>query len=302
MALADLTELRGLLGALGLSDRATGVETAAARRIDRARRIAGEDDALAVLLHIRIRNRNCGEQGLRVRVVRLGVQALPIGELDHLAEVHDGHAVGDVLHDGQVVGDEQISGSVLLLQVLQQVQDLSLDGNVQGGNRLVADDELRAQDERASDADALTLTAGELVRVAVDVLGIEADHVKQLANALDTLLGSADAVNDHRLGDDLTDGHTGVQGCIGILEDELHLSAHGLELLLVHLGDVATLEVNLAGGRRIEVHDGATGGGLTATGLTDQAERLASTNLEGKVVDSGDDLLGELTTLSLIHI
>ena len=129
------------------------------------------------------------------------------------------------LHDGQVVGDEQISGSVLLLQVLQQVQDLGLDGNVQGGNRLVADDELRAQDERASDADALTLTAGELVRVAVDAPGIEADNVKQLANALDTLLGSADAVNDHRLRDDLTDGHTGVQGCIGILEDELHLGA-----------------------------------------------------------------------------
>ena len=48
-----------------------------------------------------------------------------------------------------------------------------------------------------------------------------------------------------------------------------------------------------------QVHDGATGGGLTATGLTDQAERLASTNLEGKVVDSGDDLLGASVDVSL---
>jgi hypothetical protein len=56
------------------------------------------------------------------------------------------------------------------LQVHQQVDDLRLDGHVERADRLVADDQLRLEHQRARDADALALAAGELVRVAVDVL------------------------------------------------------------------------------------------------------------------------------------
>ncbi len=48
-----------------------------------------------------------------------------------------------------------------------------------GGDRFVGHDQLRVQRERAGDADALALTAGELVRVAVVVLGVETDHRQQ---------------------------------------------------------------------------------------------------------------------------
>ena len=90
--------------------------------------------------------------------------------------------VADVLDDGEVVGDEQVGQAELLLEVVEQVQHLALDRHVEGGDRLVADDELRVERERPGDPDALALAAGELVRVAVDVALVEPDPGQQLAD------------------------------------------------------------------------------------------------------------------------
>ena len=64
------------------------------------------------------------------------------------------------------------------LQVLQQVDDLRLDRDVQRRDRLVADDEVRVQRERAGDADPLALAAGELVRVAVAASRGQPDYAR----------------------------------------------------------------------------------------------------------------------------
>ena len=74
--------------------------------------------------------------------------------------------IGDVADDRQVVGDEQVGEIELLLERLEQVDDLRLDRDVERRHRLVGDDEVRVDRERAGDADALALTAGELVRIA----------------------------------------------------------------------------------------------------------------------------------------
>ena len=66
----------------------------------------------------------------------------------------------------QIMRDEQVGKSQLLLQFLKGVDDLRLDGNIQGGDRLVADDELGVDRQGARDADALALPAGKLMRVA----------------------------------------------------------------------------------------------------------------------------------------
>ena len=93
------------------------------------------------------------------------------------------HAVGDVAHDVQVVRDEDVGEPELALQVLEQVEDLRLHRDVERRDRLVADDQLRVDRERAGDADALALAAGELVREAVVVLRVEADDLEQLLDA-----------------------------------------------------------------------------------------------------------------------
>ena len=110
--------------------------------------------------------------------------------LDDLAEIHDRDAVGDVLHHREVVGDEDVGEAEAALQVLQQVDDLRLDRDVERRDRLVADDEARLDGERAGDADALALAAGEFVRVAPRMVRREADEAQQL---LDPRRGAAPA-------------------------------------------------------------------------------------------------------------
>ena len=114
-----------------------------------------------------LQRRHRRDQRLRVRMQRRGVDRALVGDLHDLAEIHHGDAVGDVLHHAEVVRDEQEGQAKLALQILQQVDDLRLHRNVERGDRLVADDEARAQHQRAGDADALPLAAGEFVRETV---------------------------------------------------------------------------------------------------------------------------------------
>ena len=111
-----------------------------------------------------------------------------VRQLDQLADVHHRHPVADVLDHAQVVGDEQVGQAELLLQVLQQVEDLRLDRDVQRRDRLVADDQLRVQRQRAGDADALPLAAAEGVRVAAHVLRAQPDELQQLGDPVLQLL------------------------------------------------------------------------------------------------------------------
>ena len=179
-----------------------------------------------MLLFERARGRNRREKRLRVGMKRFLVDALRVAELDHLAEVHDGDAVGDVLDDAQVVRDENVRQAKLALEPAEEVEHLSLDGHVERGNWLVAHEQLRFERERAGDVDALALAARELVRVAVHMLGVQANKLHQLANASLALLRiSLRLVDNHRLFDDLRAGLARVERRVGILEDHLHAAA-----------------------------------------------------------------------------
>ena len=59
------------------------------------------------------------------------VQIIGRSELHDIAEVHNGDTVADVLDDVEVMRNKEERQSELLLQVMQQVDDLGLDGNVQ---------------------------------------------------------------------------------------------------------------------------------------------------------------------------
>lgn len=65
------------------------------------------------------------------------------------------------------MADEQISQPVALLQRFQQRQDLRLHRFIQRRGRLVEDQQLWLQDQRARDGDTLTLAAGKLGGIAM---------------------------------------------------------------------------------------------------------------------------------------
>jgi hypothetical protein len=108
-----------------------------------------------------------GEKALGVFVLRVFEQARSIRLLDHLALVHHGHAIGEVGDDAHVVGDKYDGGVEFVAASAQQVENLGLNGHVEGGGRLVSHDELGVEHERHGDHHPLLLTPRELVRVVV---------------------------------------------------------------------------------------------------------------------------------------
>ena len=163
----ELAQHRHLVVAPGLlPPRAAGVEPAAARRVRRRRQVTGQQDPLAPLLDDRVGHRDGAHQRARVGVQRLLVQVVGRRLLDQRPEVHDADDVADVPDDGEVVGDDQVGEPEPLLQLLEQVEHLRLHADVERGDRLVGDEQVRLERDGAGDADALPLAAGELVRVA----------------------------------------------------------------------------------------------------------------------------------------
>ena len=95
-------------------------------------------------------------------------------KLDDAAEIHDCDALAQMPHHRQIVSDKQIGQAEPLAEILQEVDDLSLDRNIERGDRLVTDDEFRLQGEGTGDPDPLALAAGHFMRVTVGEFRIEA--------------------------------------------------------------------------------------------------------------------------------
>ncbi len=272
-----------------LHERTARVEAARGRGVRRARQIAREQDRLALALDRGVRDRHRREQRDRVRVQRVVVELLGGRDLDDPAEVHDRDPRRDVTDDREVVGDEQVRQPELPLQVLHQVDDLRLDRDVERGDRLVGDDEVRIERECAGEADALALAAAELVRVAGGCVRGQADDLKQLADALADRLAPADeAVHPERLSDDATDAVARVERRERVLEDHLHPAAQRPQLVVPEVRDVGAVEDDLPGGRLVEAQQRAADGGLAAAGLADETKRLPAANVEADVVYRAD--------------
>ena len=234
---------------LGL--RASRVEVAAGRRVDRRGHVTGEDDPLAPVGEVRVRDRGRGQQRGGVGVAGMGVKLRCVGEFDDPPQVHDRDPVTDVLDHRQVVGDEHVGEAELALEVGEQVEDLRLDGNVQGGHRLVADDQCRLQGECPRDPDPLPLPAGEVGGEPVVVLGVEPDQLHQLLHPAFAFGAVGDPVDGEGIPDDRAHAAAGIECAVRVLEDHLNLPPHGAQLPTGEIGDVAAVELDGAGGQRV---------------------------------------------------
>jgi hypothetical protein len=76
-----------------------------------------------------------------------------------------------VFDDRKIVRYKDIGQAEFFLQILHQVDDLSLNRNIECRNGFVGDYQARISREGTRNADALALTAREFVRVARGLLG-----------------------------------------------------------------------------------------------------------------------------------
>ena len=110
------------------------------------------------------------------------------------------------------MSDEQVGQSHLILQLIEHIDDLRLNGYVQSRYRFIADDEVRIDRQRARNTDTLSLAARELMGISGCMFGVEADVIHQFQDLLPSLLLRLIHVVDvQRFSDDVRDSHSGIQ-------------------------------------------------------------------------------------------
>lgn len=178
------------------------------------------------------------------------------------------------------MADEQIRDAELLLQIDQQVQDLRLHRDVERRNRLVEHQQFGIERQRARDADALALAAGELMRMAAGCVGRQADLGQEIGNAVAPLGAASDPMDVERLGDQRPDGPAWIKRCQRILKHHLNIAAMRAQLVPGQPAEIDAAEPHAAALGLDQARDRAPQGGLAAAGLTDQAQRLAGPDRE----------------------
>ncbi len=214
------------------------------------------------------------------------MKELPGAALLHqLTQVHHADVVGDVLDHAEVMGDENIGQPALLLQILHEIEDLRLDGHIQGGDRLVAHDEPGVEGQRPGDADALAAASVQLVGIYVRHPLRQTNRVHELRHPAVILLpAGAGLIDPHGFADDIRHPHSGIDGGVGVLEDDLHLPAQLLELLLGGLGNILPVIEDRPIRPLQQVEDHTPQGRFPAAGLAYHAQCFPLLQLKAHIV------------------
>ena len=204
------------------------------------------------------------------------------------------------------MGNEHIRRSGLLLNILHQVHHLRLNGNVQCGDTLIGNNQLRVHDQRAGNTDTLALTAGKLMRETCGMLRRKAHLLQDLCHFFLALVKRRVHMMDiQSLCNNIHDLFAGIETRHGILENHLHIGTQMLRRLRAHFaGNILAVKNNLTGGGIVQTNDRTADRGLTRTGLAHQAIGLTGINFKGNVVHSLDRKLsadGKIL-LQMIHL
>ena len=254
-----------------------------ADRVDRARHLAvGDRDERRPPR--RIGDEDRVEEPARIGMAGVAEDLRPAAGLDDLAEIHHRDPMADPLDHRHVVGDEEIGEAEFRLQLAEKVENPRLHRDVERRDALVGDDDLRRERQRAGDADALALAAGEFVRMAAHVIGRQPDAAEEVGDAVAELAAAGEAMDDQRLADQLAHGHARVERGIGVLEDHLDGAPDRLQRATAEAGGRASVDADVALPGD-EVEERPAGGRLAAPRFADQRQRLADPDLEGDALD-----------------
>ncbi len=223
------------------------MEGAAQGRPQQVRRLTGDRDEADPLWLLDLRQ--AVEQPPSVGVLRTGEELAGGPLLNDPPGVHHRDLVAHLGNHPEVVGDEEHRRAGGALQRAHQLQDLSLDRNVERGRRLVGDQQLRRACQRHRDHRPLPETARELVRIGVGPLlrVRHADGVQQLDRSLAGGPLGEPLVQQQRLGDLVADGEDRVERGQRLLKDHRDVVATDpAHRLLRQREQVAPVEADLA--------------------------------------------------------
>ena len=141
---------------------------------------------------------------------------------------HHHDTVGKEFDHREVVCDKKIGESVVLLEIVEQVEHLSLDGDIECRDALVANHQFGLKHQSPGDADTLTLTTRELMGIATVPISLKTDLLHQLEHSLPTLfVGIIKMIIAQRFEDGLAHRDAGIERRIGVLENDLEFGTEG---------------------------------------------------------------------------
>jgi hypothetical protein len=129
-------------------------------------------------------------------------------------------------HHGKVMSDEKVSQAMRLLQFLKEVDDLSLDRDIQSAHRFITYQQPRLNGQGPSHGQALTLASAEFVWVPRRVFCCQPDCLEQPSDALAARSGiRRQSVNIERFADDFSRWKPWIERTVGILKNNLQSTA-----------------------------------------------------------------------------
>ena len=223
-------------------------------------------------------------------VCRLVVELAWRPDLLEPATVHDRDLVGDLHRLLLVVRHEDGRDVDDVVEAGEPLAQLGADACVERAERLVEEEHLWLRRERAGEAHALPLAAGELGRVALPE-ALELDEMQELLDALaDLRLRPLPHLEPER--DVVAHGHVLERRVV--LEDEADAA-----LLRREPGRVVPGDEDLPGVGRLEPRDDPEQRRLARAARPEQRRQRSARNGERHVVDRGEvaEVLGDVANL-----
>jgi hypothetical protein len=215
----------------------------------------------------------------------LADDGLGVRHFDNFTQIHHHDPMAEVFDYSQIMRYKQEGDPALLLQILQEVDDLGLNGNVQGADRLITDKQFRLNSQSPRDSNALALAAAEFMGVALRVDRVEADRPEQFGDSrLPGRIVLCEPMNVEGFTDDVFDCHARVERAIRILKDHLQPSSMPAQFGAMQSGYVTLSKPDLSGGGSDEADNCTPERGLTAATFADEAEGFTGSYRKGDVV------------------
>ena len=115
------------------------MESTTRRGIDGAWRLPREDRPFPHLTLRFLERFGSRQEALGIGVGGIVEEGVGGSNLHDLTEVKDTHSVRDLTEDGEIMGDEEIGQTEGGLELYQEIQNLSLNGEVQGRDGFIQD-------------------------------------------------------------------------------------------------------------------------------------------------------------------